>query len=345
MVMHLFWVIEIQREFKMPLPVKNTSLATPPKLLDQVRAVIRMKHYSPRTEESYIYWIKKYIFFHQKRHPAEMREKEINAFLSHLATQEKVAASTQNQALCAIIFLYKHVLKIELGDFGNIVWSKKPKRLPVVFTPKEAKAVLNQLSGTNWMMAALLYGSGLRLTECLELRVQDLDFEYNQITVRDGKGDKDRVTMLPEMVKKPLKEHLLKVKRLHERDLKAGFGTVFLPYALGRKYPQADKEYKWQYVFPASRISTDPQSGIERRHHIYETVLQKAVKVAIRKAGITKHASCHTFRHSFATHLLESGYDIRTVQELLGHKNVETTQIYTHVLNKGGRGVKSPIDD
>jgi len=323
---------------------KNTT-RNKPKLLDQVRAAIRTRHYSPRTEESYIYWIKKYIFFHNKQHPAEMRENEINAFLSHLATKEKVAASTQNQALCAIVFLYKHVLKIELGNFGNITWAKKPKKIPVVFTKEEAKAVIDQLKGTNWIIASLLYGSGLRLNECLQLRIQDIDFKYNQITVRNAKGDQDRVTMLPEKVKLPLQEHLKKVKKIHEKDLRDGFGSVYLPYALERKYPNANKAWGWQFVFPATRISTDPRTGIRRRHHLYETVIQKAVKRAIQKAGMTKHASCHTFRHSFATHLLERGHDIRTVQELLGHKHVETTQIYTHVLNKGGLGVKSPVDD
>ena len=273
-----------------------------------------------------------------------MGEKEVNRFLTHLAVNEKVAASTQNQALCAILFLYKHVLNRELGDFGKIVWSKKPKRLPVVFTREEVKAVLSHLSGTNWIMAMLLYGSGLRVTECLSLRVKDIDFGYNQIVVRDSKGEKYRITILPENVKKPLKEHLEKVKKIHQVDLKAGYGTVYLPHALKRKYPNANREWGWQYVFPASKLSVDPRSGIRRRHHLHETVLQRAVKAAIRKAGITKHASCHTFRHSFATHLLEAGYDIRTVQELLGHKDVRTTMIYTQVLNKGDLGVRSPAD-
>jgi len=256
-----------------------------------------------------------------------------------------VSASTQNQALCAIVFLYKHVLKRELGDFGNFAWAKKPKRLPVVLTKEEVKAVLRQLSGTNWIMAKLLYGSGLRLNECLQLRVQDIDFHYKQITVRNAKGEKDRVTMLPESVVEPLKRHLDFVKKLHEKDLKDGFGSVHLPYALERKYPNAATEWGWQYVFPATQISTDPRTGLRRRHHIHKTVLEKAVRQAVLKAGITKHASCHTFRHSFATHLLERGQDIRTVQELLGHKSVETTQIYTHVLNKGALGVTSPADD
>ena len=314
------------------------------KLLDQVRYILRTKHYSLNTEKSYINWIKRFILFHNKRHPKEMGEKEINEFLTHLAVKEKVSASTQNQALCAIIFLYKQVLKIDIGELGNVIWAKKPDRVPVVYTRREAKDVLNQLTGMNWLMGMLLYGAGLRLKECLQLRVQDIDFEYKQITVHDAKGAKDRVTPLPERIIEPLKQHLKYVKELHEKDLKDGYTSVYLPYALERKYPNAGKELGWKFLFPATQISIDPQSGIKRRHHIYGTVLQKAVKQAIRKAGITKHASCHTFRHSFATHLLESGYDIRTVQELLGHKNVKTTMIYTHVLSKGGLGVKSPAD-
>ena len=318
---------------------------TKPKLLDQVRAIIRAKHYSYRTEESYVNWIKRYILFHNKRHPQKMGENEINQFLTHLAVNRKVSASTQNQALCAIIFLYKHVLKIDIDDLGEMVWAKKPKRLPMVFSKPEAEKGLEQLSGMKWIMANLLYGSGLRLNECLQLRVCDIDFDYKQITVRNTKGNKDRVTMLPEKVIDPLKSHLQKVKNLHEKDIKDGYGSVFLPYALERKYPKAGKEWKWQYIFPATQISTDPRSGIRRRHHIYETVLQKAVKTAIRKSGITKHAGCHTFRHSFATHLLERGENIRTIQELLGHKDIKTTQIYTHIVDINKLGIKSPADD
>jgi len=299
-----------------------------PRLLDQVRQVIRVKHYSLRTKESYINWIKRFIFFHNKKHPIEMREKEIGEFITHLAKNEKVSASTQNQALCAIVFLYKNVLKKELENTISIYWSKRPKKLPVVFTKSEVIEVLNNLKGTHWLVGMLLYGSGLRLPESLELRVKDIDFGYNQIMVRDSKGEKDRTTMLPQKIVQPLKEHLNKVKLIHEKDLKNGFGSVYLPYAIERKYPNAKYEWGWQYVFPATRISTDPRSGIQRRHHLYDTVIQKAVKQAIRNARIFKHASCHTFRHSFATHLLESGYDIRTIQELLGHKNVETTMIY-----------------
>jgi len=314
-----------------------------PKLLDQVRNALRRKHYSLRTEQAYVHWIRRFIIHHHKRHPVEMGEQEINEFLSYLAVQEHVAASTQNQALCAIIFLYKQVLKIEIGDL-ELVWAKKPKKIPVVFTRKEVKAAFEQLSGVNWIMANLLYGSGLRLIECLRLRVKDIDFDYNQIIVRDGKGQKDRVTTLPDAVKKALHEHLQKVKLQHEKDLEAGHGAVYLPYALDKKYSNANKEWIWQYIFPASQLSIDPRTGIKRRHHLDESVLQKVVKVAIKKATINKHGNCHTFRHSFATHLLEDGYDIRTVQELLGHEDLNTTMIYTHVMKKGGLGVKSPAD-
>jgi integron integrase len=322
----------------------NQNTADKPKLLDQVRNALRTKHYSMKTEKAYVHWIRRYVLFHNKRHPKDMGEKEINEFLTHLAVKEKVSASTQNQALCAIIFLYKHVLNKEIGKLEELVWAKKSKRTPVVFAREEAKAVLDNLTDTNWIMAKLLYGAGLRLTECLQLRVKDIDFRYKQIVVRDAKGDKDRVTMLPEKTIEPLKKHLEKVKQQHEQDIKKGFGMVYLPDALERKYRNANKEWSWQYVFPATQISTDPRTKVRRRHHIYETVLQKAVKVAIQKAGITKQASCHTFRHSFATHLLENGYDIRTIQELMGHKNLEMTMIYTHVMNKGARGVKSPAD-
>lgn len=320
------------------------------KLLNDVRQAIRIRHYSIRTEDAYLNWIKRFILFHNKRHPLrsrsprEMGAKEIQQYLSYLAVEQNVAASTQNQALCAIIFLYKNVLNIELPEFEEIEWAKKPKKLPVVFSKPEVKSVLNELSGTYRIMADLLYGSGLRLIECLRLRVKDIDFNRGQITVRSGKGERDRVTMLPEIVRQPLSRHLIQVKRLHETDLKNGFGNVYLPYALERKYPDAAKEWAWQWIFPAAVISTDPRSGIRRRHHLHESVLQRAVRAAIKKAGIHKPAGCHTFRHSFATHLLEDGYDIRTVQELLGHQNVATTMIYTHVINKGGMGVKSPAD-
>lgn len=315
-----------------------------PRLLDQIRAAIRVRHYSLRTEQSYIHWIKRYIYFQGKRHPVEMGEAEVTAFLNHLAVDRSVSASTQNQALSALLFLYKQVLGKELEWLNDLNRVKRPARLPVVLTRREVEGVLGQLEGTKWLMASLLYGSGLRLMECLRLRVKDIDFEYRQIMVRDGKGAKDRVTMLPEALIEPLNKHLVKVKALHERDLGEGYGEVSMPHALERKYPRAGREWGWQFVFPSVKRSVDPYTGVIRRHHLYENVLQRAVKEAVRKAGVNKPASCHTFRHAFATHLLESGYDIRTVQELLGHQDVSTTMIYTHVLNKGGKGVASPLD-
>ena len=315
-----------------------------PKLLDQVRNLIRAKHYSLRTEEAYVGWIRQFILFHEKRHPKDMGENEISAFLTHLAVKRNVAASTQNQAFNALLFLYRNVLGMEFGVLDNVTRAKKPRKLPVVFTKEEIKEIITQLEGYKWIMAQLMYGAGLRVMECVRLRVKDIDFGYRQIIVRSGKGNKDRVTMLPEIASDPLKRHLEKVKAIHERDIKAGFGTVHLPYALSRKYKNADRSWAWQYAFPASKRAIDPRSGIERRHHIHESVIQRAVKQAIRSAKIPKTGNCHALRHSFATHLLEAGYDIRTVQDLLGHKDVSTTMIYTHVLNKGGRGVKSPVD-
>jgi len=315
------------------------------KLLDQVREAIRRKHYSIRTEEAYVSWIKRYILFHNKRHPKEMGSAEIQAYLTYLAMEQNVAASTQNQALSALLFLYREVLGKELEFPINALRAKRPKRLPTVLTKEEALRVIGCLSGTYQLMAKLLYGSGLRLMECVRLRVKDVDFAQHQIIVRDGKGQKDRVTMLPDSVVISLQEHLQRVKRLHEADLARGYGSVYLPSALGRKYPNADREWIWQYVFPSSRLSKDPRSGKVRRHHLSESSLQKAVREAARLAGINKRVTCHTFRHSFATHLLENGYDIRTVQELLGHKDVKTTMIYTHVLNRGGLAVRSPLDD
>jgi len=303
-----------------------------------------MRHLSLRTEQAYLQWIRRYILFHKKKHPREMGESEIRAFISHLAVERSITASTQTVALSALLFLYRDVLKKDLPYVSNIERAQKPKRLPVVFTRDEVKLILSKLEGTHWLIAGLLYGSGLRLMECLRLRVKDLDFTYGQLTIRDGKGEKDRVTMLPGRSLQPLKRHLQKVKVLHEEDLAADYGEVFLPYALARKYPNAPRQWGWQYVFPAAKRSIDPRGGKERRHHLSETTIQKAVKNAIRQTRISKNGSCHTFRHSFATHLLEEGYDIRTVQELLGHKDVKTTMIYTHVLNRGGRGVKSPID-
>ena len=274
-----------------------------------------------------------------------MAEPEINAFLTYLAVKEKVSASTQNQALFALLFLYRHVLGREVGDLGEVIRARKPKRLQVVITREEVKAVLTNLSGDKWLMASLMYGAGLRLMECLRLRVQDIDFSRNEILVRDGKGAKDRITMLPASLRAPLQEHLRTVKAIHERDLTDGWGRVLLPDALDRKYPNAAKEWRRQWVFPQENRWKNPKTGEEGRHHVHESIIQKAVNGATRKAGLAKRVTCHTFRHSFATQLLESGYDIRTVQELLGHKDVKTTMIYTHVLNRGGKGVKSPVDD
>ena len=315
------------------------------KLLDQVREKIRYKHYSIRTEEAYVDWIKRYVFFHDKRHPETMGAVEIEQFLSHLATKRNVAASTQNQALSALLFLYREVLNIKISWVNNIQPAKRPKKLPVVFTMTEARRVLSFLEGEKHLMASLLYGSGLRLMECMRLRVKDIDFEYRQITICDGKGQKDRRTMLPSILIEKLQQQIDKVSMLHKQDLANGFGEVYLPNALERKYPNATRELAWQYVFPASKHSTDPRSGKQRRHHLGEKALQRAVKRAVEKSGINKLGSCHTFRHSFATHLLETGYDIRTVQELLGHKSLQTTMIYTHVLNQGGQGVRSPLDN
>jgi integron integrase len=316
-----------------------------PKLLDRLREALRSRHYSRRTEQCYCHWVKRFIFYHKVRHPAEMAEPEINAFLTHLAVKEKVSASTQNQALSALLFLYRQVLGRKIGDLGDVIRAKKPKRLPVVMTHEEARAVLSHLEGDKRLMAALMYGAGLRLMECLRLRVQDIDFERNELTVRDGKGSKDRRTMLPESLKSPLVDHLRNVRTIHERDLADGWGRVQLPDALDRKYPNAPTEWRWQWVFAQENRWKNTKTGEQGRHHVHETILQRAVKEAVRKAGVVKHVGCHTYRHSFATHLLESGYDIRTIQALLGHTDVTTTMIYTHVLNKGGHGVRSPVDD
>jgi integron integrase len=316
----------------------------PKKLLAQVRDAIRLKHYSIRTEESYVTWIKRFILFHHKRHPNEMAGAEIEAFLTHLAVQQQVAASTQNQALSALLFLYRNVLNRPLDLSIDAVRAKKPKRLPTVLTKEETLMVIARLSGTQRLMAKLLYGGGLRLMECLRLRVKDLDFTPRQIIVRDGKGMEDRVTMLPESLIMPLQEHLSPVKRIHAQDVAQGVGPVYLPFALERKYPRAGRLWIWQYVFPSDRLAKDPRTGIIRRHHANESSLQKAVSQAGRTVGLNKRISCHTFRHSFATHLLQQGYDIRTVQELLGHKDVKTTMVYTHVLNRGGMAVRSPLD-
>jgi integron integrase len=316
-----------------------------PKLLDQVRTILRGKHYSRRTEESYIHWITRYVRFHQTRHPRELGSAEISAFLTHLAVDLQVAAATQNQARSALLFLYREVLGMPVDASRDVVAARTPHRLPSVLTKHEVRQVLAMLSGEYRLMAQLLYGSGLRLMECLRLRVKDLDFAQCQLIVRDGKGMHDRITMLPHGLIAPLQDHLRLVRRTYEEDLSRGYGAVYLPFALERKYPAANREWGWQYTFPAERLSTDPRSGVVRRHHRDERGLQAAVKAAVRAADIAKPASCHTFRHSFATHLLENGYDIRTVQELLGHKDVKTTMIYTHVLNRGGHGVRSPLDE
>lgn len=314
------------------------------KLLDQVRDCLRVKHYSYRTEQAYIDWIKRFIVFHDKRHPLEMGALEVAAFLTHLAVERTVAASTQNQALAALIFLYRDVLLQPLNAIEGIEHAKRPEKLPIVLTRGEVSALLDHLQGTSWLVASLLYGAGLRLMEALRLRVKDLDFSYQQIVVRDGKGAKDRVTVLPATLIEPLRKQLQKARELHQADLREGYGAVHLPYALAKKYSHAQREWRWQFVFPAPRRSLDPRSGGVRRHHLSEGVVQKAVKAAVADAGLLKPASCHTLRHSFATHLLEQGYDIRTIQELLGHKDLATTQIYTHVLNRGGRAVRSPLE-
>jgi integron integrase len=329
-----------------PKPAQSggSSNRHPLPLLDQVRAAIRFRHYSLRTEDTYVHWIKRFILFHEKRHPVKLGEAEISQFLSALAMEQRVSAATQNQALNALVFLYRHVLKLDVGQIENIVRAKQPHRLPVVLRKHEVKALLDALEGVHWLMGHLLYGAGLRLMECLRLRVKDIDFSANHIVVREGKGNKDRITMLPSVVKTPLAAHLVRVRELHQRDLARGFGSVYLPDALERKYPNANRQWGWQWVFPARQISVDPRSGEQRRHHLQEVVLQRAVREAAQQTGLIKPVGPHTLRHSFATHLLEDGYDIRTIQELLGHKDVSTTMIYTHVLNRGGKGVTSPSD-
>lgn len=313
-------------------------------LLNSIRKEIRRRNYSFRTETAYILWIKRFIKFHGLQHPRKMNEDHIVQYLNYLAIERNVAASTQNQALCAIIFMYSQVLNIELKEFIHFERAQKPQKLPVVLNRPEVQKVLDNMKGTGLLVCTLLYGSGLRISECLRLRILDIDFSYNQIMVRSGKGLKDRVTVLPKFCKNDLRTQIKRVKLLHERDLKRGYGKVSLPYALSEKYPDVDVMFKWQYLFPSKQMSKDPRTGIIHRHHLSDSTIQSQVKRAIRLSGIKKHASCHTFRHSFATHLLEDGYDIRTVQELLGHKDVSTTMIYTHVINKGGQGVKSPAD-
>ena len=317
-----------------------------PKLLDQVRHAIRLKNYSYRTEQTYVQWIRRFILYHDKRHPQEMGKAEVEAFLTHLAVERHVAASTQKQALSALIFLYQYVIQKPL-PYIEVLWAKKPRRLPVVLTKREVKRVLSNLSGVPLLVVQLLYGGGLRLNECLRLRVKDVDFGQSMLVVRDGKGFKDRTTTLPEKIVPALTSHLQEVKALHHKDLQRGHGRVSLPYALKEKYPNAATEWLWQFVFPSHHLSQDPRSadGTRYRHHLHESSVQKAVRRAAQSANINKKVTPHTFRHSFATHLLESGYDIRTIQELLGHKDVKTTMIYTHVMNKGALAVRSPLDE
>lgn len=314
------------------------------KLLEQLREALRLKHYSYRTEEAYVEWVRRFILFHNKRHPAEMGAQEIQAFLSYLATQRNVSPSTQNQALSALLFLYREVLHKELEPV-SLPMARRPRRLPTVLTREEVLRVLDNMKGVYKLMAQLLYGSGLRLMECLRLRIKDLDFDYKAIIVRDAKGNKDRIAPLPESIIPALKLQMEYVRLLHEQDLAAGFGEVYMPNALAEKYPNAAREFIWQYLFPAPKLSVDPRTGKIRRHHMDPSGLQRAIKEAARKAGIQKRVTPHTLRHSFATHLLQAGYDIRTVQELLGHKDVRTTMIYTHVLQRSGMAVRSPLDE
>ena len=325
-------------------PFPAPASRRPRRLMDRIRSEIRVRHYSIRTEEAYTSWIRRYIQFH-RRHPRDLDGDDLNRFLTHLAVEGRVAVSTQRQALSAILFMYRHVLKIQLDWLDDVVRARQLRRLPTVLSRDEVTAVLAHLQGTAQLVVLLLYGTGMRILECLRLRVQDVDFDLGHITIRNPKGGRDRVTMLPDSTRDRLHDHLIEVRALHELDLADGFGSVYLPHALERKYPHADRDWKWQYVFPAGSRGADPRSGIERRHHLHETVIQRAIRRAGREARIAKKVSPHTFRHSFATHLLMAGHDIRTIQELLGHKDVKTTMIYTHILgNSGGRGVTSPAD-
>lgn len=324
--------------------VSDVSDSLKPGLIDVVRSKIRTKHYSLRTEQAYTGWIRRFISSNGWRHPREMGAVEVESFLSSLAVEGAVAASTQNQALSALLFLYREVLKIDLPWMDAVFRAKSQRRLPTVLSVEEVRRLLAMMEGRPWVLASLLYGSGMRLMECLRLRVKDLDFARNEITVRDGKGGKDRRTMLPRSIEEELRREVARARVLHHQDLELGFGETLLPHALARKYSNAGRDFGWQFVFPAARRSIDPRTGGEHRHHFDDAVLSRALKKARTASGITKAVSAHTLRHSFATHLLEAGYDIRTIQELLGHKDVATTQIYTHVLNRGGRGVRSPLD-
>jgi integron integrase len=318
--------------------------AGPPRLLDRVRLSIRARHYSPCTEKAYVAWVRRFVVFHGKRHPDVMGAPEVAGFLAHLASKGRVSASTQNQAFSALLFLYREVLGRELAGLEDTPRAKRPVRVPLVLSREEVNTVLRHVRGTPWLMTSLMYGAGLRLLECCRLRVKDVDLARGEITVHDGKGRKDRLTVLPGRLAEPIRAHLERVRRQHLADVAGNAGFVALPDALGRKYPGAGREWAWQWVFPASRLYLDPASGERRRHHVHETVVQREFAIGVRAAGIPKPATCHTLRHSFATHLLEQGYDIRTIQELLGHSDVTTTMIYTHVLNRGGRGVRSPLD-
>ncbi len=324
--------------------MSGTSPTRPPRLLDQLRQAIRLRHYSRRTEQAYTYWVRRFIVHHGKRHPRELGTDQVASFLAWLAVSEQVSASTQNQALSALLFLYREVIRTELGSLPEIPRARQPDRVPVVLGWDEVARLLQHLHGTDWLIAALLYGGGLRLQECLSLRVKDIDFARGQVVVRRGKGQKDRLTVLPVALRSHLESHLERVKQLHARDLAAGLGRVVLPDALARKYPHADRDWAWQFVFPAARVCRDPRWGTPNRFHLHESVVQKAVATAARAAGLAKRVAPHTLRHSFATHLLEDGQDIRTVQELLGHRDVRTTMIYTHVLARGPLGVRSPMD-
>jgi len=316
----------------------------PPRLLDRVRSALRTRHFSPRTEDAYVAWTRRFILFHGKRHPSGLGAPEVAGYLSHLASIRQVSASTQNQAFSALLFLYREVLGRELAGLEAVPRARLPERLPVVMSREEVAAVLGLLHGTPRLMCALMYGSGLRLLECCRLRVKDVDFDRHELTVHGGKGRKDRVTVLPARLVPPLRAHLERVQAQHLADLEGNAGFVALPGALARKFPNAPREWTWQWVFPATRIHTDVATGERRRHHLHESVLQREFAAAVRAAKLTKTASCHTLRHSFATHLLETGYDIRTIQELLGHSDLSTTMVYTHVLNRGVRGVRSPLD-
>jgi integron integrase len=326
------------------VPSELTSSIDSSPFLQSVRDALLLRHYSAKTIDVYISWIRRFVLFHGRRHPRSLGAPEVTSFLSHLASQGSVSASTQNQALAALLFLYAEILERPLGSLGAVVHAKRPARLPTVMTRAEVDAVLSQLDGVWRLMASLLYGSGLRLLECASLRVKDVDFGGSQLIVRRGKGQKDRATLLPKSLTEPLQTHLAHVRERHDLDLQEGAGHVVLPGALRTKYPNASREWPWQWVFPATRRYVDAATGEHRRHHLHETALQRAVKIAAKAAGIGKPVSCHTFRHSFATHLLEAGYDIRTIQKLLGHRDLRTTMLYTHVLSRGPLGVKSPLD-